>query len=68
MLGVSSLSGRVLPEVYLLNVLIYSSETIICKEKEKSRIRAIQMGNLKSLLNIRRMGKVPNVWVRNYGE
>ena len=44
-------------------VLMYSSETMIWKEKEKYRIRSVQMDNLRRLLNIRRMDKVPNVWI-----
>ena len=43
---------------------MYASETIIWKEKERSRIRAIQMDNLNGLLGIRRMDKVPNAWIR----
>ena len=42
------------------SVLMYDSETIIWKEKERSRIKAIQMDNLNGLLGIRRMDKVPN--------
>ena len=46
------------------SVLMYASETIIWKEKERSRIKAIQMDNLNGLLGIRRMDKVPNAWIR----
>ena len=34
------------------------------KEKEKFRILAVQMDNLRGLLGIRRMGKVPNARIR----
>ena len=37
---------------------------MLWKEKEISRIRAIQMDNLKALLDIRRMDRVPNAWMR----
>ena len=37
---------------------------MICKEKETSRIRAIQIDNLRGLLGIRRMDKVPNARIR----
>ena len=36
-------------------VLTYGSETM-----EKSRIRVVQMNNLKGLLGIRKMNKIPN--------
>ena len=39
---------------------IYGSETMIWKEKEKSRIRVVQTDNLRGLLGIKRMDKVPN--------
>ena len=51
---------RGLHESLLVLVLTYSSETMIWREKERSRIRAVQMGNLRGLLGIRRMDKVPN--------
>ena len=34
------------------------------KEKERSRIRAVQMDNLKGLLGNKRMDRVPNAQVR----
>ena len=46
--------ARVLHETLLVPVLTYGSETMICKE-ERSRIRAVQMDNLKDLLGVRRM-------------
>ena len=33
-------------------------------ERERSKIRAVQMENLKGLLGIRRMDKVPNAQIR----
>ena len=45
-------------------VLMYGSETMIWKEKERSRIRAVQMEHLRGLLVIRRMNKVANAWIR----
>ena len=46
--------------------LIYGSETMIWKEKAISRIRAVQMDNLRSLLSslYKEMDKVPNVRIR----
>ena len=45
-------------------VLLYGSETMIWKEKERSRIRAVEIDNLRSLLDIRRMDKVLNEQIR----
>ena len=56
--------ARVLHESLLVTVLTYRSETMIWREKERSRILAIQMDNVRGLLGIRRMGKVPNAWIR----
>ena len=40
---------------------MYGSETKLWKEKKRSRIRAVQLDNLRVLLGIRRMDRVPNV-------
>ena len=56
--------ARVLPESLLVPVLSYGSETVIWSEKEKSRIWAVRMDNLRGLLGIRRMDKVPNAQIR----
>ena len=47
-------------------VLTYSSETMIWEEKERSRIRAVQMDKLRGLMGIRRIDKVPNAWIREF--
>ena len=44
----------------LLPVLMYCSETMLWKEKERSRIRAVQTNNLRGSLDIRRMDRIPN--------
>ena len=38
------------------------SETMVWREKERSRIRILQMDNLRGLLGIRRMNNVPIAW------
>ena len=43
---------------------MYGSETMLWKEKEISRVRDVQMDNLKGLLSIRRMDRVPNIRTR----
>ena len=45
-------------------VLIYDSETMKWKEKERFRIRTVQMENLRDLIAIRRMDRVPNERIR----
>ena len=62
--------ARALHESLLLPVLMYGTETVIWREKEMSRIRAVQMDNLRGLLSIRRMDKVLNTWIKqcNYAE
>ena len=45
--------ARVLHETFLVPVLIYASETMLWKEKERSSIRAVQIYNLKVLPGIR---------------
>ena len=39
---------------------MYGSETMLWKEKERSRIRFVQMDSLRGFLGIRRMDKVLN--------
>ena len=55
---------RVLHETMLVHVFMYSNETMLWKEKKRSRIsriRTVQMDNLRGFLGIRRMDRVPNV-------
>ena len=60
--------ARVLHESLLMPLLTYGSETMIWREKERSRIKAVQRDNLRGLLGIRIMDKVleftdnPVVW------
>ena len=51
-----------------MSVLMYGSETILRKEEERSRMRAGQMDNLKGMLGIRRIARVPNTRIKElYG-
>ena len=52
--------ARLVHEALLVPVLMYGNETLIFKEKERSRIRAVQTDSLRILLGIKRMGKLPN--------
>ena len=38
-------------------ILMYINETMIWKEEEKSKIRSVQIGNLRGLIGIQRIGK-----------
>ena len=63
MLGICSFSVLVLHETLLVPVLMHGSQTMLWKE-ERSRIRAVQMDNLRGLLGIRRMDRVQNARIR----
>ena len=54
----------VFQEILLVPVHMYVSETMLWKEKERSRIRAVQMDNLRGLLGIRKMDRVLNARIR----
>ena len=59
--------GRVLHESLLVLILTYGRETMTLREKEGSRIRAVQMDNFRDLLGMRRMDKIPNARIRQLG-
>ena len=65
MLGICSLSELHLHETLLVPVLMYDSETMLWKEKERSTVRAVQKDNLRGLLGIRRMDRVRNARIRD---
>ena len=56
--------ARVFHEALLMPVLMYGSETMLWKEKKRSKLRAVQMDNLTGLLGIKRMDRVPNARIR----
>ena len=56
--------ARVLHETLLVPLLTYGSETMLWKENKRSRIRAVQMDNLRGLLYIRRMDRVQNAEIK----
>ena len=47
-----------------MHVLLDGSETMIWRKKERSRVRSVQKDNLRGLLGIRRMDRVPNARIR----
>ena len=57
--------ARVLYETLLVPFLMYGSETMLWRKKERSRVRAVQKENLRGLLGIRRMDRVLNTPIRN---
>ena len=52
--------------VLLVPVLTYGSETMLWKEKKRSRIWALQIDNLRALRGIRRMDRIPDAWIREF--
>ena len=40
---------------------------MLWKEKERYRVRAVQMGNFRGLLGIRKMDRVPKARIRELG-
>ena len=64
MLGICSLSVLFLYETLFVPVLLNGSETMLWKEKEISRIRAVQMDNLRGSLGIKRIDGVTNAQIR----
>ena len=53
--------ARVLHETWLVPVVMFGSETMLWQEKKRSRIRDMQMDNLRVFLGVRRMSRVPNI-------
>ena len=56
--------ARALYETLLVPILMDGSETMLWKEMERSRVRAVPMDNLGGLLGIRRMDRFPNARIR----
>ena len=50
--------ARVSHETLYVPVLTCSSETLLWKEKERSRIRVVQLDDLRGLLDVKRMDMV----------
>ena len=44
---------------------MYQFLTMLLKEKERSRVKTVQMDNLRGLLGIRMMDRVPNARIRS---
>ena len=60
----SLIKARNLHKTLLVPILTYGSETMLWKEKERSRDRVVQMDNVRGLLGISRMDRVPNARIR----
>ena len=56
--------ARVLHETLIVPVLMYGTEKMLWQEKERSRVRAVQMDSLRRLLGIRRMDRISNARIR----
>ena len=57
---------RVLHKALLMLALLYGNETMIQREKERSRISAVQMDKFRGLFSIRRMDRMPNARLREF--
>ena len=62
--GLSVECARTIHEVVLVPTLLYGSETVYLKERDISRIRAVEMDCLRSIVGVRRMDRVRNADVR----
>ena len=51
----------------VLHETLYLFLGMLWKEKERSRVRAVQMDSLRGLLGIRKMDRVPNAPIRELG-
>ena len=51
-------------EGLLVPVLMNGNDAVVRREKERSRIIAVQLDSLKSLLDVKRIGKILNIGVR----
>ena len=60
MVKIYSLSLLVLHETLLAPVPMYGNETMLWKEKERTRISIEQIDNFRGLLGIRMINRVPN--------
>ena len=64
MLWIFRLSGLESWMKHCLFLFLCMAETMLWREKDGSKIRAVQMDNLRGLLGIKRMDRVLNVWIR----
>ena len=56
---------RILHESMLLPVLLDGSETMVWNKKYRSKVQAVQMDNLRSVLGLKRTDKIRNEFIRN---
>jgi len=55
---------KVLHEKLLVPVLMYGSETMVWKEKERSKIRAVQMDSLRGVIGVKRVDRMRSERIR----
>ena len=48
-------------------ILLYGSKTMVRRKKERFRIMALQIDNLRVLQGIKRMYREPNAWMNENG-
>ena len=55
---------KVLHESMLVQALMYGSEVTMWKHKYRTKVQAVQMDNLRSMLGVRRIDKMRNERIR----
>ena len=57
--------ARMLYERFFVPVLLYGSATMMWREKERSRVKYVQMNNLRGLLGVSRINRVLNARIKS---
>ena len=55
--------ANMLYEYLFVLIVMYGSETLIWRKKDRSRINDVQMDNLSHLLGIMKIHRIPKAWV-----
>ena len=63
--GLSLDCARILHESMLSPVLLYGSESMVWDKSYRSKVQAVQMDNLRSVLGVRRIDKIRNEFIRS---
>ena len=63
--GLSLDCARILQESMLTPVLLYGSESMVWDKSYRSKVQAVQMDNLRSVLGVRRIDKIRNEFIRS---
>ena len=67
MLSLQHAYARVMHDRLFVPVILHGSNTVLWKDKERYMIRATEVGNLKNLLGLRKIDRMPNTRVSDVG-